>query len=82
MPRRMLCVDERVNERGEPAISKTCCKQSLEEGMSVAKKAHGGRLSKVEVAYVESESHNLYQQSVTMNKAKAHIIKCCAGTPK
>jgi hypothetical protein len=49
----MLCVDERVNERGEPAISKTCCKQSLEEGMSVAKKVHDGGLARMEVAYVE-----------------------------
>jgi len=53
MPRRMLCAGERVNERGEPVTSKTCCKQSLEEGMSVAKKVHGGGLARMEVAYVE-----------------------------
>ena len=36
--------------RREPATLKTCCKQSLEEGMAVAKKVHGGGLARMEVA--------------------------------
>ena len=53
MPRRMLCVDEREVERGELTVLKTCCKQSMEEGMVVAKKAHGCGPARMEVACVE-----------------------------
>ena len=53
MSRRMLCGGEGGFEREEPAKAKTCCKQSLEEGVSGAKKVHGGELARMEVAYVE-----------------------------
>ena len=53
MPPRMLCRGEGGIERGEPTKAKTCYKQSLEEGMSVAKKVHGGGLARMEVAYVK-----------------------------
>ena len=41
---------------------KTCCKQSLEEGMAAAKKVHGGGLAKMEVACVEPKPHRLHKQ--------------------
>jgi hypothetical protein len=50
MPRKMLCVGRGGVERGELTRWKTYCKQSLEEGMIVAKKVHGGELARLEVA--------------------------------
>ena len=55
MSRRVLCGSEGGSEREEPAIAKTCCKQSFEEGMIVSKKVHGCGLARMEVAYVEPQ---------------------------
>ena len=55
MPRRMLCGGEGRFEREESAKAKTCCKQSLEEGMIMSKKVHGCGLARMEVAYVEPQ---------------------------
>ena len=38
------------SKEGELAILKACCKQSLEEGMVVAKKVHRGGLAGKKVA--------------------------------
>ena len=53
MPLRLLRRGEGGIERGEHTKAKTRCKQSLEEGMSVAKKVQGGGPARMKVAYVK-----------------------------
>ena len=85
MPRRMLCVGERGLGRGEPAMLKTCCKQSLEEGMIVAKQVHSCGLARMEVAYIESPIaivSRIAQATPDDGQNKGSYHTRCAGDKK